>query len=111
MNAHTVPVSSADPWKDADTLDAQVERVWCPMGHDAPRHSVEWSNYTAASIAAREVRGRAIHSEPHRRSLAEWEAGLRDWPWPDATDAEQARADASIRRLAKGQAQFKRSGL
>lgn len=80
-----------------------------PVGHDAPRHSVAWANYTAACIAAREVRGRAIHCARHRASLEAWERGERSWPWPDPTAEEQAQADDAMRALIAGHRAFNRS--
>lgn len=73
-----------------------------PIGHDAPKHSPEWTNYEAACVAAREVRGRAIHCPEHRASLEAWQRGERSWPWPDPTPAEQAGADAMVRGLIRG---------
>ena len=73
-------------------------RIYCPQGHDAPKHSVAWSNYEAARLAVPEVRGKALHSEAHRRSLAEWQAGLRASPWPDCDDPT---ADAAVLGMVK----------
>lgn len=99
MNAPTtIPVRVVDPWSRAlDLIDeAREERVWRPQGHDAPKHSVAWSNFEAARIAAREVRGKAIHCPRHRASLEAWERGERSWPWPDS---DGAQADEAVRGL------------
>ncbi len=74
------------------------QRVWSPQGYLAPAGSAEFNNYRAACIAAREVRGKAAHSEAHRRSLEAWERGERSWPWPD----NEQPADDVVRALLPG---------
>ena len=111
MNASFPPVRTLNPFAELDALDDAVERVWCPMGHDAPKHSVEGANFRAALIASREVRGRAIHSAAHRESVEAWERGERSWPWPDPTPAEREAADGAVRNLVRGHLAFGRSGL
>lgn len=72
-----------------------------PLGHDAPKHSVERANYEAACIAAGEVRLTGLHRtcERHRAAYEAWLGGERAWPWPEPTPAEQARADDAVRGL------------
>lgn len=57
------------------------------------------ANRQAAIIAAREVRARAVHCPIHRASLEAWQAGERDWPWPDTTPEQRADADRAVRGL------------
>jgi hypothetical protein len=67
----------------------------------AQRDFVAEANRKAAQIAAREVRAYILRtgSDEHRQSLADWEDGLRSWPWPDPTPAETEAADAAVRDL------------
>jgi hypothetical protein len=72
-----------------------------PQGHDAPKHSEEWTNFKAAEIAAREVRGKAIHCPVHRASLEAWQRGETAWPWPRLADAELVRLSRVQNRLVR----------
>lgn len=102
MNAPMIPVrvSAHDPWADVPE--------YRPIGHDAPKHSLEWTNFEAARVAASEVRGRAIHCPKHAASLAAWMAGERAWPWPDATEADRRLSDGAILELSKGLRKYAR---
>lgn len=93
MSAHNPPVRQFVPDWSEEVPPFQ------PIGHDAPRHSLEWANYTAACIASREVAGRARFSDAHRQSLHAWMRGERAWPWPDPTPEEKAGADEAVAEL------------
>lgn len=86
-------MNDMSPLNPAKLIDEAKARRLNPFQAEA--------NRKAAEIAAREVRGRAIHCPIHRQSLADWEAGLRDWPWPDPTEAQQQAADDAVLGLAR----------